>query len=179
MSFFEFISQIDNNLQYFILEYHHWIYFILFLMIFIKTGIGFLSFVPGETLLISVGIMASKKYLETHFCLILLSLAAVWGNLLNYLVGKYLGSKVLHLKFRNNRSLISYKQFQKAQNFYQKHGAKTLILVRFIPIFRSLAPFTAGMSKMNFSKFILYNVVGGFLWITTYLYLGYFFGNIF
>lgn len=178
MDFLKHFSQIDTHLQFFILEYHHWIYLILFLIIFIKTGIAFLSFVPGETLLVAIGVMISQKYLEPHFCMALLSTASVLGSILNYLTGKYLGSKIFHIKFRN-QNLIHPQYFEKTKLFYHKHGAKTLILARFIPMFRSFAPFTAGISQLNFTKFILYSIFGGFLWITTYLYLGYFFGNIF
>ena len=178
MNFWNLILDIDKHLQYFISEYDYWVYLILFLLIFIKTGIGFLSFIPGETLLVAIGIMTSNKYLEPHFCLILLSVASILGSILNYILGKYLGMKILHFKFRK-QNIIKVKHLEKTQMFYQKHGAKTLILVRFIPMFRSLAPFIAGMSQMNFAKFVIYSIIGGFIWITTYLYVGYFLGNVF
>ena len=178
MNFWNLILDIDKHLQYFISEYNYWVYLILFLLIFIKTGIGFLSFIPGETLLVATGIMTSNKYLEPHFCLILLSIASILGSILNYILGKYLGTKILHFKFRK-QNIIKVKHLEKTQMFYQKHGAKTLILVRFIPMFRSLAPFIAGMSQMNFAKFFIYSIIGWFIWITTYLYVGYFFGNVF
>lgn len=178
MDFIDLITEIDQNLHFFITEYRSWIYLILFLVIFIKTGIGFLSFVPGETLLVTIGIAISQQYIEPHFCLILLSIAAIFGGILNYITGKYLGKKILNIKFRD-RNIIHLHQIEKIRFFYQKHGAKTLIIVRFIPMFRSIAPFTAGMSRMNFHQFLIYNIIGGFLWVTTYLYVGYFFGNIF
>lgn len=178
MEFIDLISKIDQNLHFFITEYRNWIYLIFFLIIFIKTGIGFLSFVPGETLLVAIGIAISQQYVEYYFCIILLGIAASLGGILNFITGKYLGQKILNLKFKEKKLIQPY-QIEKIKNFYQKHGAKTLIFVRFIPMLRSIAPFTAGMSRMIFHKFLIYNIIGGFLWITTYLCIGYFFGNIF
>lgn len=174
----ELFTNIDQNLHLFITEYQQGIYFILFLIIFIKTGIGILSFVPGESLLLAVGVILSQDYLEPHFSLILLTIASILGNIFNYITGKYLGIKIIHLKIRG-KNIISPLLLEKSQKFYYKHGAKTIILIRFIPMLRSLAPFSAGMSKMNFHKFLIYSTIGGFIWITTYLYIGYFFGNIF
>ena len=108
MDFWNLILNIDKHLQYFISEYDYWVYLILFLLIFIKTGIGFLSFIPGETLLVAIGIMTSNKYLEPHFCLILLSVASILGSILNYILGKYLGTKILHFKFRK-QNIIKVK----------------------------------------------------------------------
>lgn len=154
-----------------------WMYVILFLIIFAETGLVVTPFLPGDSLLFAAGAIASVESagLNVHFIAISLLVAGILGDFVNYSIGKKLGPKI----FRKEDSwLLNKEHLVKTQEFYERHGSKTIIIARFAPIIRTFAPFVAGIGKMNYSRFVIYNATGAFLWITSFLYAGYFFGNI-
>jgi membrane-associated protein len=145
----------------------------MFFIIFSETGFVLFTFFPGDTLLFVAGTFASTGAIKMHWLFIILSLAAILGDNLNYSIGKYFGERIL-LKKR----WVKEKNINKTKRFFERNGAKTIILARFIPIIRSVAPFVAGISEMNYKKFLSYNIIGGILWVGLMLSLGYFFGSI-
>lgn len=152
------------------------VYLLLFAIIFIETGLIIFPFLPGDSLLFALGALSvTTGVLKLEYLLILLPFAAWSGDLVNYFVGKKLGSKIENLE---NQKWIKKEHLDKTQKFYEKHGAKMIFLARFIPIVRTYAPFVAGLGQMRFSKFILYSVSGGLTWIVSFLLLGYYFGNL-
>lgn len=177
MELIDFILHIDQHLNDFIIRYDNWIYLILFLIIFIETGVVIMPFLPGDSLLFAVGMFAAQGSLNIWISLILLLGAAVLGDASNYMIGKYLGAKMMNLKWRGKR-LIKPEYLDKTHEFYNKHGAKTIVIARFVPIVRTFAPFVAGIGKMGYFKFLSYNIIGGFLWVVGVTLLGYFLGNI-
>ncbi len=184
-AFLDFFLHLDENLFYMILNYGVWIYAILFLIIFVETGLVVMPFLPGDSLLFAAGTFCAgvvneagqKAELNLWIVLTLLLSAAVIGDGLNYYFGKTIGLKVLHWKIRG-RQIVKQKYLDQTHEFYEKHGSKTIIIARFVPIVRTFAPFVAGIGEMTYGKFLRYNVVGGFLWITGLTFLGYFFGNL-
>jgi len=151
------------------------IYFALFVIIFAETGFVVTPFLPGDSLLFVVGTLAGNGYLNIWTVYILMLVAAILGNTLNY----YLGYKIGHKVFAKENSKLFNKQYlEKTRAFYAKHGGKTIILTRFMPIIRSFAPFVAGMGSMHYKTFMVYNVIGGFLWVTILTFAGYFFGGM-
>lgn len=176
-TFIDFFLHLDDHLRQIILDYQGWTYLILFLIIFIETGLVIWPFLPGDSLLFAAGTFAATGELNLAYLLILLFIAAVLGDTLNYIIGKYFGEKMLKFKFRG-KNLVKAEYMDKTHNFYEKHGAKTIILARFVPIVRTFAPFVAGIGHMNYTKFITYNIVGGFVWVIGLTLLGYFFGTI-
>lgn len=176
-SFLDFFLHLDDHLRQIITDYQNWTYLILFLIIFIETGLVIWPFLPGDSLLFAVGTFAATGELNLAMLLVLLFIAAVLGDTVNYLIGKYFGEKMLQFKFRG-KNLVKEKHMEKTHSFYEKHGPKTIILARFVPIVRTFAPFVAGIGKMHYGKFITYNIVGGFIWVFGITLLGYFFGNI-
>ena len=148
-------------------------YLILFLIIFSETGLVFINFLPGDTLLFVAGTFASLGVINIFWLFILLSLAAIIGDSVNYSIGKYLGKRVF-LK----RNWIKEEHIQKTQEFYQKHGGKTIILARFIPVIRQFAPFIAGIGRMDYLRFLAFNIIGAIIWVALMLTLGYYFGTI-
>lgn len=169
----DFILHLDKHLEVIIRDYGTLTYLILFLIIFIETGIIIMPFLPGDSLLFAVGTFAALGMLNIYLALGLLFLAAVLGDTVNYSIGKYIGPKV----FEKDYKYLKKAYLIKTQEFYEKHGGKTIILARFLPIIRTFAPFVAGVGTMRYSKFISYNVVGGFLWVFSFTLLGYLFGN--
>lgn len=174
-SFIDFILHLDTHLTSIVSEYGTLTYLILFLIIFCETGLVIIPFLPGDSLLFIAGTIGALGSLNIWLLIFILIIGAVLGDGVNYLIGKLLGEKV----FDNQRfRLINKKHLQKAQDFYDQKGAIVIVLARFIPIVRTFAPFVAGISKMNYSKFVIYNIAGGALWVTTMTLAGYFFGNI-
>jgi len=155
-------------------KYQNWIYLILFLIIFLETGVVVAPFLPGDSLLFAVGALAALGLLNLWLVLGLLITAAFLGDSLNYSIGKYLGAKVFERDYR----LIKRKHLIKTQDFYERHGGKTILIARFIPIIRTFAPFVAGIGNMNYRQFMVYNLGGGIIWVTLCVIGGYFFGNI-
>ncbi len=171
---FNFILHIDTHLGEIIIQYGALSYTILFAIIFAETGLVFIPFLPGDSLLFVAGTFSAIG--SFNFITLVLSLwaAAFLGDTLNYWVGHHFGKKIID----NPKIPIHQEHIDKTEKFYKKHGGKTIFLARFMPIIRTFAPFVAGASKMDYKKFIFYNITGGFVWVFGCVVLGYFFGNI-
>lgn len=175
LSFIDIILHIDKYLLILIQNYGLITYGIIFLIIFIETGLVIFPLLPGDSLLFAAGALAALGDLNIALIVGILSLAAILGDTLNYAIGKYFGPKF----FRYDHSfLFSKKYLEKTETFYQKHGKKTIVLARFVPIIRTFAPFVAGIGKMKYFDFFRYNVIGGIAWVALMSLAGYFFGNI-
>jgi membrane-associated protein len=173
--FIDLFLHLDKYLNVLIQNYGIWTYLILFLVIFCETGLVVTPLLPGDSLLFAAGAFASKGSLNIIVLIILLGIAAILGDSLNYFIGYKIGPKVFKEK---NSKFFKQEYLIKTQNFYEKHGGKTIIIARFMPIIRTFAPFVAGIGKMSYSKFIAYNIIGGILWVTLFLLAGYFFSQI-
>lgn len=171
----DFFVHLDKYLPIIIQSFGIWAYVIVFLVIFCETGLVVAPILPGDSLLFALGSIAALGALNLELLLILLCLAAIAGNTVNYTIGHFLGPKVFH--YEDNR-FFKKEYLIKTHQFYEKHGGKTIIITRFMPIVRTFAPFVAGIGAMTYTKFTLYNVVGGVAWVCTFLLGGYFFGNI-
>lgn len=183
-SFLDFFLKLDEHLFEMILNYGPWIYAILFLIIFVETGLVVMPFLPGDSLLFAAGTFCAgitkngeTAELNLWLVLILLLIAAIVGDALNYYLGKKVGLKMLQWKIRG-RQLVKQEYIDKTHVFYEKHGPKTIIIARFVPIVRTFAPFVAGIGEMSYGKFFRYNVIGGFSWVVGLTLLGYFFGGL-
>jgi membrane-associated protein len=165
---------LDKHLQEIISQYGTLTYVILFAVVFAETGFVFTPFLPGDSLLFAAGTFAALGSLNVHLLFIIVAIAAILGDTANYWIGNYFGPKVFEKKIR----FLKKEHLEKTHQFYEKHGGKTIIIARFIPIIRTFAPFVAGVGAMTYSKFILYNVVGALLWCVLFIYGGYFFGNL-
>ena len=166
---------LDQHLQALVAAYGAWVYLILFLIVFCETGLVVTPFLPGDSLLFVAGAIAAAGGMNIHLLVVLLILAAVSGDAVNYAVGHYLGPRVFHS--RESRWL-NPRHLERAHAFYERHGGKTIIIARFVPIIRTYAPFVAGAASMTYPRFALYNVTGAVLWVASLGYAGYFFGNI-
>lgn len=169
-----FILHIDTHLGQIIAQYGVLSYAILFVIIFIETGLVFTPFLPGDSLLFAAGTFAAIGSFNIVFLLLLLFAAAFLGDSANYWIGHFFGQKLID----NPRVPINQEHIDKTQKFYDKYGGKTIFLARFVPIVRTFAPFVAGIGKMDYKKFLSYNASGGFVWVFGMTLLGYFFGNI-
>ena len=184
-SILDFILHLDDHLFAMIQDYGVWIYGILFLIIFVETGLVIMPLLPGDSLLFAAGTFCAgvvneageKAELNLWLVLSLLIVAAIIGDGLNYYFGRTIGLKVLHWKIRG-RQLVKQKNIDQTHEFYEKHGPKTIIIARFVPIVRTFAPFVAGIGEMKYSKFIRFNIIGGVAWVVGLTLLGYFFGNL-
>lgn len=172
--FLSMILHIDQTLGLWVEQYGIWIYLILFLIIFGETGLVVLPFLPGDSLLFIAGAFGASGMLDPVLLAAILVVAAILGNTVNYHIGRYIGPKV----FTSNSRFLDQKALHKTHSFYAKHGGKTLVLSRFLPVFRTFAPFVAGVGSMNVMLFQLYNIVGALLWICGLITAGYFFGNV-
>ncbi len=171
----DFIIHIDKHLESFVTTYGLWVYALLFLIIFVETGVVVMPFLPGDSLLFVVGTMCGVGLMSYPLAVGLLLVAAVLGDQCNYTIGRYFGPKVF--AWPNSR-FFNKRAFDKSHAFYERYGGITIILARFAPFLRTFAPFVAGVSAMRRSKFTLYNVVGGALWVGGIITVGYLFGNI-
>lgn len=167
------ILHLDKYLGQIVQTYGTWTYLILFLVIFCETGLVVTPFLPGDSLLFVTGTLAGTGVINIVFLFILLSIAAVLGDSFNYWLGSYFGEKV----FAKSR-FVKKEYLERTKEFYKKHGKKTIIIARFLPIIRTFAPFVAGVGKMEYLQFFSYNVIGGVAWVTTFLLGGYYFGTI-
>lgn len=166
---------IDKHLGTIIETYHSWTYLILFLVVFCETGLVVTPFLPGDSLLFATGAFAARGSLDVHSVALLLFVAAVLGDAVNYMVGHFFGPKLLQ---RPNSRIFKKEYLDRTHRFYEKYGGKTIIFARFVPIVRTFAPFLAGVGTMTYTKFALYNVAGAALWILLFVYGGYMFGDL-
>ena len=173
----DFILHIDQHMIEMVREYHSWTYAILFLIIFCETGLVVTPFLPGDSMLFVGGAIAALPGvpLDVHWLSLVLFIAAVLGDSCNYMIGHFFGKKL----FSNPDSKIFKQSYlDKTHEFYKKYGGKTIIIARFVPIVRTFAPFVAGMGRMHYYYFMLYNITGGALWVALFCYAGYFFGDL-
>jgi membrane-associated protein len=184
-SILDFILHLDVHLIAMIEDYGLWIYGILFLIIFVETGLVIMPLLPGDSLLFAAGTFCAgfkneageSAHLNLWIVLGLLIVAAILGDGLNYFFGKKIGLKVLKWKIRG-RQLVKQKYIDQTHAFYEKHGPKTIIIARFVPIVRTFAPFVAGIGEMSYAKFLKFNIIGGVSWVLGLTLMGYFFGNL-
>jgi membrane-associated protein len=169
------VVHLDDHLQALAAAHGAWIYLILFLIVFCETGLVVTPFLPGDSLLFVAGTIAAAGGMNIHLLAALLIAAAILGDAVNYSIGHYIGPRVL--KDRNSRWL-NPQHLERAHAFYERHGGKTIIIARFVPVVRTYAPFIAGAASMPYLRFALYNVTGAILWVVSLGYAGYFFGNI-
>ena len=170
--FVDLFLHLDEHLANIINQYGTWTYAILFLIIFMETGFVVTPFLPGDSLLFAAGTLAPLSGLNIWLIMVLLIIAAIAGDTVNYWIGHYLGERAYNIKW------IKKEYLDRTHAFFEKHGGKTIFLARFVPIVRTFAPFVAGMGKMSYGYFFSYNVFGGIVWVVLFTLLGFFFGNI-
>ena len=171
----DFIVHIDRHLEAFVTTYGMWVYALLFLIVFVETGVVVMPFLPGDSLLFIVGALAGVGLLSFPLACAVLTVAAILGDQSNYTIGRYFGPKVF--QWENSR-FFNKKAFDQAHGFYERYGGITVILARFMPFIRTFAPFVAGVAAMGRTKFTAFNVVGALIWVLGIVTAGYFFGNI-
>ena len=169
-----FILHLDVHLNEIIKNFGIWTYLILFLIIFLETGVVITPFLPGDSLLFAAGSFAALGSLNVWVLAITLTFAAILGDTLNYWIGHYIGPKA----FSGNIRFLKKEYLERTHEFYERHGGKTIILARFIPIIRTFAPFVAGIGAMEYPRFFFFNVTGAILWVFLFIFGGYFFGNL-
>jgi membrane-associated protein len=174
--FVDFVLHLDVKLDEIVQDYEIWTYAILFVILFCETGLVVTPFLPGDSLLFAVGTLAARENnpLNVWVVIPILAVAAILGDTVNYWAGHYVGPKV----FKKNTRLLNRKHLERTHRFYEKHGGKTIIIARFLPIIRTFAPFVAGIGRMAYRRFVAYNVIGGIIWPVIFVLAGYFFGNI-
>jgi membrane-associated protein len=171
----DFFLHIDRHLADVILQYQYWTYLLLFIVIFCETGLVITPFLPGDSLLFAAGALAaSTGSLDPNILALIIALAAIIGDTVNYWIGHKVGESI----FKENAKILKRKHLEKTHRFYEKYGGKTIIIARFVPFVRTFAPFVAGVGTMHYGKFIIYNIIGGIVWTCLFIYSGYFFGNI-
>lgn len=171
----DFLLHVDRHLVDLVQNYGQWVYAILFLIIFCETGLVVTPFLPGDSLLFASGAVAAMGSISPGGIILILSVAAILGDTVNYMMGQYLGSKV----FNRPRSLFfKPEHLERTHRFYERYGAKTIIIARFVPVVRTFAPFVAGIGRMSYATFISFNVIGGIVWVAGFVSCGYFFGNL-
>ena len=175
MNFVNGILHLDKSLSIIIQNYGMWTYLLIFFIIFCETGLVITPFLPGDSILFATGALASIGSLNIFILFLIFFVAAVLGDTVNYSIGKKIGTGILEKK---DLKYINKEYLEKAHKFYEKHGSMTIVIGSFIPIIRTFVPFVAGVGKMRYLHFIIYNVLGGFLWVTLFLVGGFFFGNL-
>jgi membrane-associated protein len=171
----EIILHLDRHLLDLCTQYGAWVYAILFVIVFCETGLVVTPFLPGDSLLFAVGSLAAINALDLMTSIVLLIAAAILGDTVNYWIGDYVGPKVFH---QENSRFLNKEYLVRTHRFYEKHGGKTIIIARFLPIIRTFAPFVAGIGSMTYKRFLMFNVVGGALWVLLFVPAGYFFGSV-
>lgn len=179
VNFIDLILHMDRHLADLLQYFGAWTYLVIFLIIFLETGLVVTPILPGDSLLFGLGAFAANPYLKgplvLEWLLVILSIAAIAGDSLNYAIGHYIGPKV----FQKEESRFLKKAYlEKTHQFYERHGGKTIIIARFMPIIRTFAPFVAGVGRMSYRRFISFNIIGGIAWIFLFILGGYSFGNI-
>ncbi|HMV07090.1 MAG TPA: DedA family protein [Accumulibacter sp.] len=175
LSFIDIVLHLDKHLALLVQQYGQWIYVILFAIIFSETGFVVTPFLPGDSLIFVAGALAALGGMDIGILLAVLSAAAILGNMVNYQIGRFLGPKVFHWeqsRFFNKAAL------DKTHAFYEKHGGKTLVISRFLPLFRTFAPFVAGIGAMGYARFTVFNLIGALAWVGSLTLAGYWFGNL-
>jgi membrane-associated protein len=175
LSLWDIVLHLDKHLAVLVQDYGPWIYVILFAIIFCETGLVVTPFLPGDSLLFIAGSLAALGSMDVHLLVVLLIIAAVLGDAVNYRIGAWFGPKMFK---DDNARFLKRSHLEKAHAFYEKWGGAAVLLARFAPFLRTYVPFVAGMSRMTYAKFALYNCTGGIIWVASLTYLGYFFGNI-
>jgi membrane-associated protein len=175
LSVWDLLVHLDRHLAVVLQDYGPWIYLLLFAIIFCETGLVVTPFLPGDSLLFIAGTLGAAGGMDVHLLALLLTIAAVLGNTVNYSIGHFLGPKVF--QWESSR-LLNRKALERAHAFYEKHGGKTIIITRFVPILRTFAPFVAGVARMTYVRFTAYNLAGALAWVLSLLYAGYWFGNV-
>ncbi|MBN1398947.1 MAG: DedA family protein [Bacteroidetes bacterium] len=173
--FIDLILHIDTHLIELCAQYGLWIYAILFVIIFCETGFVVTPFLPGDSLIFAVGSLAAIGALDLWISMVLLVAAAFAGDTVNYWIGHYIGPKIFH---KENVRFLNKEYLERTHRFYEKHGGKTIVIARFLPIIRTFAPFVAGIGSMTYTHFMVYNISGGILWVCLFALGGYFFGNL-
>jgi len=173
--FLDVILHLDVHLRELAQIYGAWVYAILFLIIFLETGVVITPFLPGDSLLFVAGTIAAGGHMNVHGLVLLLIAAAIAGDSLNYAIGRYLGPKVF--RFEESR-FFKRAYIERTRAFFERHGGKAIILARFVPIVRTYAPFVAGIGAMQYRRFLMFNVTGAILWVVLLSYAGFFFGNL-
>ena len=173
--FFDVVLNLDHHLQLLVADYGGWIYLILFLIIFCETGLVITPFLPGDSLLFVAGAVAAGGGMDIHALFAVLAVASFSGDNTNYWIGRYAGPRIFK---RKGSFLFNPAHLERTNRFYEKHGGKTVLIARFVPIVRTFAPFVAGMGHMAYDRFLFYALAGAILWIGSLSYAGYFFGNL-
>jgi len=173
--FIDIILHLDKHLAAMVQMYGQWVYAILFVIIFSETGFVVTPFLPGDSLLFVAGALAALGGMDVIILLCVLTAAAILGNTLNYHIGRFLGPKVFHWEQSRFFNKVALEQ---THAFYERHGGKTLVLSRFLPLFRTFAPFVAGIGLMNYARFTFFNLIGAVAWVASLILAGYWFGNL-
>jgi membrane-associated protein len=175
LSGWDLLVHLDRHLAALLQQHGAWVYPLLFAIIFCETGLVVTPFLPGDSLLFVAGALAATGGIDVHLVALLLVAAAVLGNTVNYSIGYFLGPKVFHWE---QSRFFNRKALDRAHAFYEKHGGKTIVITRFVPILRTFAPFVAGIARMSYVRFTAYNLAGALAWVLALLYAGYWFGNV-
>jgi membrane-associated protein len=173
--FWDIIVHLDQHLAALLVQYGAWVYAILFLIVFCETGLVVTPFLPGDSLLFVAGALAATGGMDVTMLNVSMIAAAVLGNSVNYAVGRYLGPKVFHWE---DSRFFNKKALEAAHAFYERHGGKTIVITRFLPILRTFAPFVAGIASMSLARFQAFNIAGGVLWVVSLTLAGFWFGNL-
>jgi membrane-associated protein len=171
----EIFIHIDQNLAAVIQQYGLWTYLILFVIIFLETGLVITPFLPGDSLLFVAGACAASGLLELHWLFVAFIAGAILGDTINYWIGNYIGLKVLQCRFPN---ILRKEYIDRTYGFYEKYGGMTIFVARFVPLVRTFAPFLAGVGSMDYRRFLFFNVLGGVIWSVSIVFAGYFFGSL-
>jgi membrane-associated protein len=173
--FIDVVLHLDRHLQWLVANYGMWVYLILFAIIYCETGLVVTPFLPGDSLLFVAGAVAAAGAIDVHTLLAVLVLASFSGDNTNYWIGRFVGPRLFR---RSGSRVLNPAHLERTQQFYEKHGGKTVVIARFVPIVRTFAPFVAGMGRMIYPRFVSYSFAGSVLWIGSLIYAGYYFGNL-
>lgn len=171
----DLLLHLDQHLTVFLQHYGAWVYVLLFMIVFAETGLVVTPFLPGDSLLFVAGTLAAAGGMDIRLLIVLLTIAAIAGDTVNYWFGNYVGPRVFTSE---NSRFLNRQHLERTHAFYERHGGKTIVIARFVPIIRTFAPFVAGVGKMPYPRFLAYNVIGGILWVVSLTLAGYYFGNL-